>query len=191
MLFGQPKRGLFGGRRPYGTPGIGDGIGVEAMGTAPPGNPGAQASPKRKVNWGGVAADFLAGLAGREGPYLAMLEHQRKLDDEEAKYNRRRQDENADWQARERFKLENAPDEFDYIDDNAGNRIKINKRTGESSVVYVDRVPKFYVQGDQAVQIPNPFATGQSAIPAAPSIDDWNRATPVGGAGPGQPGFRR
>lgn len=107
MLFGSSRQKP---RSPFGMDGIvaGDGTMPTIPGGPPPalmGRPGlgmsAQAAPKKgKVNWGGVAADFLAGLAGREGPYLAMLEHQRKIEAEEQQYQRRRQAELEDYEAK-------------------------------------------------------------------------------------------
>jgi hypothetical protein len=98
MAFGQP---LVAGDQPplnldaiLGGPAVKQGVGFVNL----PQSPMAQATAKPKVNWLGVLADALAGAAGRQGPYAEMMmkerEHQQVLDD----YNRKRTDENADWQ---------------------------------------------------------------------------------------------
>lgn len=73
---------------------------------------GTQATPqapqmgvprKRKTNWGGIAADFLAGLAGQPGPYLQMRQHQQKIEEEEARAQRDRAADQATWLNREQW----------------------------------------------------------------------------------------
>ena len=80
----QRPRGLFGspGQSSYGDAGMG------MQEAAPMGGPIANAPPPRpmeaapaqhgKVNWGGVFSDFLAGLAGKEGPYMASLQAEKE-----------------------------------------------------------------------------------------------------------------
>ena len=99
------RRGLFG------SPMMGQGVmpgdqpmpqGMPPMGDPGQGFPGMEppAEAKRKTNWGGVAADFLAGVAGREGPYLASLQAEQERAAKAREYQQRRQDDRSEWQYR-------------------------------------------------------------------------------------------
>lgn len=48
-------------------------------------------------------------------------------------------------------------------EDNAGNVWQLGA-SGQPERIFTDTIPRMYVQGDRAVQIPNPFASGGEAI---------------------------
>lgn len=68
------------------------------------------------------------------------------------------------------------PETPHYFEDNAGNQWRTGPNGPER--VFTDRVPKMYIQGDQAVQIDNPYL--DQPPPQAPV----GRLTPLGGAQP-------
>ena len=81
-----------------------------------PAMPGA--APKRKVNWGGVLADFVAGLAGQQGPYLASLNARRDVDERRQQAEAERMAKREDWQWQEQYKRDNpAPSNNDTVSD--------------------------------------------------------------------------
>lgn len=109
---------------------------------------------------------------------------------EEQRYQRRRTDENADWQTREQWKRDNpSPTENDTVADY--NFWKQTLAPDQFSTWLQNKInPPQYRQGPDGQ-----FYRIETPAPAAPpptfSDDDWNTGTPVGGAGSGQPGFRR
>lgn len=64
-----------------------------------------------------------------------------------------------------------------YFEDNAGNQWRTGPNGPER--IFTDRVPKMYIQGDQAIQIDNPYLD-QQGPPQAPV----GKLTPLGGAAP-------
>lgn len=69
--------------------------------------------------------------------------------------------EDFSWQLGEKAKYEKPPSR--NFEDNAGNQWTIGPNGPE--LVYADPIPKMYIQGDQAVQISNPFAQPRQAQP--------------------------
>lgn len=87
------------------------------------------ARPKEKINWLGILGDALAGAMGREGPYAARMDRERKeqtaFERGEREYQRRRVDDRDEWQYRQENERR-APSEFDTMLERAG--ISIDKR---------------------------------------------------------------
>lgn len=135
-----------------------------------PGQPAPSADPlplpaKHGINWGGVATDFFAGLAGKEGPYAAMLAKQNERAAALADEQRKASMQWDTWQKQQEYKAAHPDHEFAYTQDNAGNMWRYDKASGrfDDKPVFTDSVPKYYIQGDQALQIPNPYSGGASA----------------------------
>lgn len=75
--------------------------------------------------------------------------------------------------------------EIGTFEDNVGNVWRFDKRTGQvvgDQPMFVDRSPRFTIQGNAAIRTPNPYDT-PSAGGGAISEDDWNNASPMGGGG--------
>lgn len=73
------------------------------------------------------------------------------------------------------FNQQQAPYRFE---DNAGNVWQIGA-DGQPTRIFTDRIPKMYIQGDQAVQVPNPFADEASSGP--PPSAPVGKLRPIGG----------
>jgi hypothetical protein len=52
-------------------------------------------------------------------------------------------------------------------EDNAGNVWQMNPANGQWNLSRADSIPKYYIQGDRAVEIANPYAAGAQAGPIA------------------------
>ncbi len=72
------------------------------------------AQAKRKVNWGGVAADFLSGLAGQRGQYLASIQAEQKRADEAREYQRQRMDKREDWMWQQQNRANDTEQDFEF-----------------------------------------------------------------------------
>lgn len=171
MLFGSSKKA-------FGASNImpGDQPGIPQLPTGVMDASGMAESPRRKVNWGGILADALAGAAGKEGPYLAAMQAQQAQAAKIADEQRRRSLDMSDWQAKYDYEAKNPrPSSAQPYrwEDNAGN-VWERGPDGSNQRIFTDVVPKFYVQGDQAVQIGNPYAgktePGPSTTPPAAAI---------------------
>ena len=118
----------------------------------------------------GILGDALLGAAGRPGMYAPMM-------------MRRNEQDRAQQQAlaAEQRALANQKELLGYkaglegpkgpnigtFDDNAGNVWTYDKATGQiigDKPMFVDTAPKYYVQGDKAVQIGNPFSGGDLPV---------------------------
>lgn len=139
--------------------------GTQATPQAPAGMFGARKKRSGLRQAAGYFADFAAGLAGREGPYAAMLQRERQSADQEAQYQRQRADAYADWQKKQEWERAN-PNEasLQYFDDNAGNRYAYNPATGEQRLIFTDPNDKMFIQDGQLVTVPN--VVRQGAQPA-------------------------
>ena len=173
-LFGQPKR------QPWHTPGYGDGIQQERIeDSAPMGGPVGQNAPqpaqKGKVNWGGVAADFLAGLAGQQGPYMQSLQAEQERAAQARDRAQDRQDRMTDW--RQQFDYERANPkptnndtvaDYDFLRKNLGDDAAKTFLQNKAN-------PPVYRQGpDMQFYRVEP---SQSAMPTAPV----GKLTPIAG----------
>ena len=116
LQFTQRPRGLFGAqaRQPWETPGYGSGTPQGGMAeTAPMGGPMANApmrddpAQKRKVNWGGVFTDFLAGLNGQQGPYMASLQAEQERAAKARERSQEQQGQRDWWYEQQRYKQAN------------------------------------------------------------------------------------
>lgn len=82
------------------------------------------------------------------------------------------------------FNQQQAPYRFE---DNAGNVWQIGA-DGQPTRIFTDQIPKMYIQGDQAVQIANPFATspaqGSADLPAGYTVRSGGPTQPASGGFP-------
>ncbi len=168
-MIGAPRgalvaaNGMFGAPPPSAAPPL----------MAPP--PSMAPPPKKKINWMGVLADALSGAAGQPGQYAASMRKQQaeQTDFErgERQYNSRRQSELDDYGRK--LEMQNDPRyaKPDVIEDNAGNRWKMDPATGQRVLDFVDNTPKSYIQDGMLVNVPNPYATGApSPAPRKPRV---------------------
>lgn len=112
MLFGNPQvkpKGLFGGFAPTGmeqTPKI-DPAQLMQRNMAL-GNVGQAMQPKKPgINWLGVAADFLSGMAGQQGPYATSMMMQRKAQQDAEAAHQERMTGLQDWQWKKQWERDN------------------------------------------------------------------------------------
>lgn len=184
-MFGMNPRmgGLFGARKPFGTPGIGDGH-REQMGMPPMGNPGlgmeAQ-QPKMGLGtkllgqgWEGKLGDIGAILQDNSGQAYDRIQERRTAPLVE---QMKRQAEYDDFVRKEQWKRDNpAPsDSIDIREDNAGNMWRFDKRTGQAlddKPVFVDRAGKTIVHDGMRIDVPNPFLPGTQGGGGVPTVAD-------------------
>ena len=137
-------------------------------------------APKKGFDWQkalGVVGDSLSILGGGAPQYVPNLIDQRNRREAQAyaeqQYQRRRGDQQQDWQQQQDYKRAN-PDP-DYFDDNAGNRWSINPSTGERKLIFRDpnakRIPQktYGPNGEEYieyVEIPNMVNEDGSIRPA-------------------------
>lgn len=137
---------------------------------------GEAPAQKRKPNWGGVFTDFLAGVAGKEGPYLASLRAEQERAEKAREYQRQRMDKRDDWQYEQDYKRANPEPGSAYrTEDNAGNVWELDPATGQFKTIFTDPNDKVFMQDGQMVTVPNRVRAQQApAIPAAavPQVTD-------------------
>lgn len=155
----------------------------------------AMPASKPGINWWGVAADALAGAAGRPGPYAAM---QRQRQDEQAQIaaeQRRQAAQYAMWQQQKQWERANPaapqPTEFERTVQAAG----ITPGTPEYAQIMRQRAenqasaPPMVVtnpDGTRTVYPSGSIPRGPMTPPTAPV----GKLTPMGGAAPqGAGGF--
>lgn len=113
------------------------------------------------------------GLEASYGPSM-MLQRQQQL-----AAQRQQQDREYDWQdwqrkqEWERANPKPSTAQPYRWEDNAGNVWEYGQ-DGQPKRIFTDTVPKYYIQGDQALQIPNPYAT-QGASQNRPKIGETVR----------------
>lgn len=105
----------------------------------------------------GAGAQFGANIGARaraeaEAAAQERLHQQRRMEG--------REDKSWEWQ--------NKPSDPYRTEDNVGNVWEIGS-DGQQRRIFTDTAPKYYVQGDQAIQIQNPFADG-SETPTTNSL---------------------
>lgn len=186
MLFGTPKAkfDLPTQTPPYAPP----------QNVALPMSGGPAGQPKKPgVNWLGVLADALAGAAGKEGPYAARMMEERQRAAQAADAQRKQAEAFALFKQEHDYRVKNpmpSNAQPHRWEDNAGNVWELGA-DGNPKRIFTDKVPKYYVQGNRAVQVQNPYATApQAAAPETIPEALWNSGKPIGGAASGQRGFR-
>ena len=193
LQFTQRPRGLFGqpspGRSPY--EGNGGGGMQEA---APMGGPMANAPMPRpmheppaqhgKVNWGGVFTDFLAGLSGQQGPYMASLQAEKERAARARERSQEQQGQQAWWYEQQRYKQANPDASSPYrFEDNAGN-VYERGPNGQNQLIFTDPNDKMFLQDGQLVRVPNAVRSGQgsavpqSGIPSVADVPSYNALPP-------------
>ena len=140
-------------------------------------------APKKGFDWGkliGVLGDSLSIVGGGQASYVPMMQQQRLRRDAQAyaeqQYQRRRGDEQQDWQQREQWKRENpAPINNDTVAD-----YEFYKRTltpDQFKTWLQNKVdPPQYRQGADGQ-----FYRINTSPPPTFTEDDWNKGTPVTG----------
>ena len=190
MLFGNPQvkpKGLFGGFAPTGmeqTPKI-DPAQLMQRNMAL-GNVGQAMQPKKPgINWLGVAADFLSGMAGQQGPYATSMMMQRKAQQDAEAAHQERMTGLQDWQWKKQWERDN-PDPVNNDTVNDYNFIASKYGQGAADQ---------YMQGvyDPTVNIPlgdgRVYIGPRSGAPAAvsgavsggPQIQPVGKLTPIDG----------
>ncbi len=150
----------------------------------PPAIPPAPASAPQKQGMGkgqlimGIIADALAGAAGREGPFAAMMAKRREQEQEQAQWGLKRQGELEDYERQkqidQRYPSERAAYRWEAND---GSLMEMGPEGPQ--VVYKDPTPKYISDGvGGAVPLPG---TG-AAQPAGPT--PGLTFTPIPGGGP-------
>lgn len=146
----------------------------------------------------GAIGDALLQQGGAQPIYAPQMMLRQRAQDDEAQYQRRRADENTDWQSRQQWSLEHkAPGNPYRFEDNAGN-VYERGDDGQNNLIFTDPNDKTFMNGNQLVTVPNVVRQGQSATGggAAEGSTATNPTTgekvqfrggqwvPVGGAAP-------
>lgn len=185
MLFGNPQvkpKGLFGGFAPTGmeqTPKI-DPAQLMQRNMAL-GNVGQAMQPKKPgINWLGVAADFLSGMAGQQGPYATSMMMQRKAQQDAEAAHQERMTGLQDWQWKKQWERDNPmPVNNDTIND-----FKWYQGLSPSERQLYDQMKPVVVQGpDGPYVVPRSAIGGTGPIGGAGLQSDWDSASPMGGSG--------
>lgn len=170
------------------------------------------------VNWGGVITDFAAGLAGREGPYLAAMQAKQQQEDAARAAAAQRAASMQDWRTKfdyeQSHKVE-APNAFDQAALGAGLKPGTPEWT-DAHVKYLqhfnDPIVNATLPGDRFYSGPQSgmgaaigaFSGQGSHLDAIPTVEDGYSYTPGpggranqsnwkavgGGVGNGPGGFR-
>ena len=152
--------------------------GMEAMQPKKPG-----------VNWLGVLADALAGAAGREGPYTAQMQAQRKREMDLADDQRRRSLDLADYAKQQQLQQQYAQPK---INDTERDFNWFSNLTPAQRAIYHEMHPQFQaVTNADGTKTIYPMSGGGQQTTPSFSPEDWNGGVPVGGSGLGQSGFPR
>lgn len=162
-------------KSPFGLPDVmtpGGGYG----GGMPAGNPGApMPEPAAQARKGdktrriiGLASEALGGLLGNgPGLYAKSVLQRQETEQEAAQYERRRADAYADWEKRQRFKMDNPDPGNPYrFEDNAGN-VYERGPDGQNRLIFTDPNDKVFMQDGQMITVPN-RVRGQSSV--APGV---------------------
>ena len=195
--FGKPKTGLFGaplgGRSPYETPGIGDGMTVQYT---PQERVAAQPTePKKSGLFGkggvgraiaGTIGDFLMQRSGMAPVYAPTMMQQRQEAAQAAAEQRKYSMDLAMHDAKKQIDKRYDTPEVGVFEDNAGNRWTYDKATGRplgDAPVFVDGTPREFVHEGMRFSIQNPYLRGQNAgggsIPRVTDEASYN-ALPAG-----------
>lgn len=151
--------------------------------------------PERREipRWAGIAADALAGLAGRPGMYALGQERRRQEEFELAAQQRQQAGQYANWVAQQQWKQAN-PDptqatdlqrKVEYLD---GLQAGLGQQYAQNQANPIQGVPITNPDGSSGIQFirPNqmggggPASMGGANPPAAPV----GKLTPLGGAAP-------
>lgn len=119
------------------------------------------------VDWHERLASLGALLRDDPGVFDAYQNRRAQMQEHEAQMQaaqQRAEAENQQWYQHEDYKNTHQPPPQPYrTEDNAGNVWEIGA-DGVPKRIFTDQIPKMYVQGDQAVQIPNPWASPQGGV---------------------------
>lgn len=125
----------------------------------------------------GTIGDVLLQRGGNAPIYGPAQQYRQALAEQQRMASLERQNDMQDWIAKQQWERDNPkpPTTQPYRwEDNAGNVWERDPNTGENNRIFTDVVPKYYVQGDRAIQIGNPFA-GSTSGPAPGAVEDGYR----------------
>ena len=184
---GMPKKATFGQ-----IPGMGM---MQPELPQPMMQPGMMQAPvpmeakKPGPNWAGIAADFLAGMAGQPGQFAAQQQHERAMQQRIQMAEQGRQQGREDFIWKSQYERDNPKPTSPYRwESNDGSLMEIGP-DGQPRQVYKDPTKRpEYRQGPDGRFYPIDTATGP--LPTF-TADDWNKGQPLGGSvGNGTGGFR-
>lgn len=124
----------------------------------------------------GTVGDWLQQVNGIEPTYgpSMLLQRQQQLAAQRAEQQRKYDLEDYVSKLKLKQQYDPSPGPQPYrTEDNVGNVWEIGP-DGNAKPIFIDKTPKYYIQGDQALQIPNPYAT-QGASQNRPKIGETVR----------------
>lgn len=131
---------------------------------------------------GGMQGGAMQNLTGGRMSALKMAR-----DAQQAQLERQQGREDFEWELGKRAEYDK-PTPYRW-EDNAGN-VWERGPDGQNQRIFTDNIPKMYIQGDQALQISNPYA--QQSQPALPQVGTvMPDPRKGGGTGNGVGGFPR
>lgn len=130
----------------------------------------------------GSIGDYLMQVNGLQPTFAPsqMLRRQQELIQQRAEQQRKYDLEDYVSKLKLKQQYDPSPGPQPYrTEDNVGNVWEIGP-DGNAKPIFIDKTPKYYIQGDQALQIPNPYAT-QGAPQNRPKIGETVRLDQLGG----------
>lgn len=115
----------------------------------------------------------------RQAERMAAIRAQMEARDAAAK----RAADREDWQWKQEYEAAHPKPQQPYrTEDNVGNVWEIGP-DGQPRRIFTDTTPRYYIQGDRAVEIPNPYVGQQNA-----PIQPVGQLTPIDAPAPAQGG---
>lgn len=124
----------------------------------------------------GSIGDVLMQANGFEPTFAPTMALRRQMELQQQRAQQQREYDWQDWQRKQEWERANPKPSTAQPyrwEDNAGNVWEYGQ-DGQPKRIFTDTVPKYYIQGDQALQIPNPYAT-QGASQNRPKIGETVR----------------
>ena len=138
-----------------------------------------------KPSFMGILADALAGAAGTAPQYAPMLQKQKQRQMDLADYNRRRQDDLAQWQAEQQWKIDHPePTGFQRdltaagIDPNSPQGIKLYTQKVTNAANPLQGVMTYDERGGQSLQFVRPGGDSAPSVPSISSPEEYNALPP-------------
>lgn len=167
--------GIMGQPMPQSPPSQGDGRGEVGSFFGNLASSLGQAGAYMSGEWDTAAAIEQARQAER----MAAIRAQMEARDAAAK----RAADREDWQWKQEYEAAHPKPQQPYrTEDNVGNVWEIGA-DGQPRRIFTDTTPRYYIQGDRAVEIPNPYVGQQNA-----PIQPVGQLTPIDAPAPAQGG---
>lgn len=115
-------------------------------------------TPSGKPNILGIISDGLLAAGGGQPIYMQYAAMQRQAQAAAQAAEAKRQADLQDYGAKLKMEADLKPKDPYRWRDNAGNLWEIGQN-GQERRVHTDMTPKYYVQGDSAIEIPNAYAS--------------------------------